>query len=315
MKTDDYRHITVFLQQAVAALEVRPDGIYVDATLGGGGHSDLILKKALQGHLYSFDQDEEAIRFNEKRFAHEIAAGRMTLIHDNFKNLASELAKYGVAQIDGIVFDLGVSSPQFDEQGRGFSYRSDARLDMRMDQEQSLDAYEIVNHWDYKELAQILNRYGEEKFASSIARRILLQREQAPIETTEQLVAVIKEALPDRVLHAKGHPAKKTFQAIRIAVNDELNVLKEALAQSANLLAPHGRIAVITFQSLEDRIVKQFFREMSTKNQLPDKLPVLDKDIKEDFQLVTRHPIIPSEKEISANHRSHSAKLRVLEKN
>ncbi|MFT8324705.1 16S rRNA (cytosine(1402)-N(4))-methyltransferase [Oenococcus sicerae] len=313
--TAAYGHITVFLQQAVENLQVKPNGNYVDATLGGGGHTALLLAKAAAGHVYSFDQDDNAIAYNTKRFAREIAEKRLTLIHANFKNLTSELAARNVFEIDGIVFDLGVSSPQFDDQTRGFSYRSDARLDMRMDQTQELDAYQIVNNWEYKELASIFNRYGEEKFASSIAKGIVRQREKAPIETTEELVEVIKKSLPDRVLHKKGHPAKKTFQAIRIAVNDELNVLKMALQQASDLLSAQGRISVITFQSLEDRIVKQFFRELANRNQLPSKLPVPDVLIHEDFQLITKHPIIPSDKEIEANHRAHSAKLRVLEKN
>ncbi|OIK98891.1 16S rRNA (cytosine(1402)-N(4))-methyltransferase, partial [Oenococcus oeni] len=230
--TADYGHVTVFLRQAVENLAVKTNGIYVDATLGGGGHTDLLLKKALHGHVYSFDQDENAIDFNKKRFSKEISEGRLSLIHSNFQNLIKELNLLKVFAIDGIVFDLGVSSPQFDDEKRGFSYRSDARLDMRMDQSQSLDAYQIVNTWEYKDLASIINRYGEEKFASSIARKIIKRREVQPIITTEELVETIKEALPDKILHKKGHPAKKTFQAIRIAVNDELNVLQEALKQA-----------------------------------------------------------------------------------
>ncbi|SYW07454.1 16S rRNA m4C1402 methyltransferase [Oenococcus oeni] len=313
--TADYGHVTVFLRQAVENLAVKTNGIYVDATLGGGGHTDLLLKKAFHGHVYSFDQDENAIDFNKKRFSKEISEGRLSLIHSNFQNLIKELNLLKVFAIDGIVFDLGVSSPQFDDEKRGFSYRSDARLDMRMDQSQSLDAYQIVNTWKYKDLASIINRYGEEKFASSIARKIIKRREVQPIITTEELVETIKEALPDKILHKKGHPAKKTFQAIRIAVNDELNVLQEALKQASQLLNSGGRISVITFQSLEDRIVKHFFNQLATKNQLPSKLPVPDKFIQEEFKLLTKHPIIPSIEEIEENHRAHSAKLRVLEKN
>lgn len=314
MNDQDYGHITVFLSQAVENLQVEKDGIYVDATLGGGGHTDLLLKKAVNGRVVSFDQDQRAIDFNQKRFADQIKSGHLTLVHDNFKNLKDWLTDIGIEKINGVVFDLGVSSPQFDDSQRGFSYRSDSRLDMRMDQSQDLDAYKIINTWQEADLKRILHKYGEEKFAAKIVRSIITARQKEAIKTTGQLVDIIKESLPDRVLSKKGHPAKKTFQAIRIAVNDELNVLESALKQSTEMLDHHGRISVITFQSLEDRIVKKFFKKMSEKDQLPAKLPVTADKISEEFVLVNRHPIVPSQEEIKKNHRAHSAKLRVLER-
>ncbi|EEU30607.1 S-adenosyl-methyltransferase MraW [Limosilactobacillus coleohominis 101-4-CHN] len=309
-----FDHVTVLLHEAVAGLNVQPDGQYVDATLGGGGHSGLILSKLHGGHLYAFDQDRTAIEYNQEHLADYLARHQLTFIKDNFKNLQVDLNKLGVTKVDGIVYDLGVSSPQFDDGQRGFSYQHDAKLDMRMNQEQSLSAYEIVNQWPYDRLVKILYRYGEEKFAKSIARAIERHREERPITTTFELVDVIKEAIPARARRHGGHPAKKTFQAIRIAVNDELGVLEASLEQAFEMLNVGGRISVITFQSLEDRLVKTMFRERTTLKDVPAGLPVIPKEQQPDFKLVNRKAIEPSPQELASNHRAHSAHLRVIEK-
>lgn len=310
----EFKHVTVLLNEAVDNLNIQPDGMYVDATLGGGGHTALILSRLKAGHLYSFDQDEEAIAYNQQHLKDAIESGKLTLIQDNFRHLKQALAAQGIASIDGIVYDLGVSSPQFDDSKRGFSYQHDAELDMRMNQEQKLTAKTIVNEWPYEDLVRILYRYGEEKFAKSIARNIEKTRQRQPINTTFQLVDVIKEAIPARARRHGGHPAKKSFQAIRIAVNDELGALEESLEQAFDLLNPGGRISVITFQSLEDRLVKTMFKEKSSLPELPPGLPIIPGDQKPDFRLVNRKPIEPTQAELKANHRAHSAKLRVIEK-
>lgn len=310
----EFKHVTVLLNEAVDNLNIQPDGMYVDATLGGGGHTALILSRLKAGHLYSFDQDEEAIAYNQQHLKDAIESGKLTLIQDNFRHLKQALAAQGIASIDGIVYDLGVSSPQFDDSKRGFSYQHDAELDMRMNQEQKLTAKTIVNEWPYEDLVRILYRYGEEKFAKSIARNIEKTRQRQPIDTTFQLVDVIKEAIPARARRHGGHPAKKSFQAIRIAVNDELGALEESLEQAFDLLNPGGRISVITFQSLEDRLVKTMFKEKSSLPELPPGLPIIPDDQKPDFRLVNRKPIEPTQAELKANHRAHSAKLRVIEK-
>ncbi|KRN58682.1 MraW methylase [Limosilactobacillus secaliphilus] len=304
----------MLLHEAVDNLNIQPNGTYVDATLGGGGHTSLILSHLQNGHLYSFDQDREAIEYNQQHLQTAIQSGRLTLIEDNFRHLKAALAKQHVSSIDGIVYDLGVSSPQFDESNRGFSYQHDAELDMRMNQEQKLSAKTIVNEWPYEDLVRILYRYGEEKFAKSIARNIERTRQHQPITTTFQLVDVIKEAIPARARRHGGHPAKKSFQAIRIAVNDELGALEESLEQALALLNPGGRISVITFQSLEDRLVKTMFREKSSLPELPPGLPIIPKEQQPDFKLVNKKPIEPSQEELAVNHRAHSAKLRVIEK-
>ncbi|GAA3197589.1 16S rRNA (cytosine(1402)-N(4))-methyltransferase RsmH [Lentilactobacillus kefiri] len=310
----EFKHITVLLNEAVKGLNVNPDGIYVDATLGGGGHTTKILEQLTDGHLYSFDQDEEAIDYNKQHLAKYIEAGKLTLIHDNFRNLKTALQNVGVSGIDGIVYDLGVSSPQFDEAGRGFSYRFDARLDMRMDQDNPVDAWKIVNEWPYEKLVRIFYRYGEEKFSKSIARRIEAVRTEHPINTTSDLVDVIKEGIPAAARRHGGHPAKKVFQAIRIAVNDELSALEDSLEQALDLLKVNGRISVITFQSLEDRLVKTMFKEKTSLPDLPPNLPIIPEGIKPKFKSITRKPIVPTEAELEENHRSHSAKLRIIER-
>lgn len=304
------QHITVLLNEAVAGLNIKPDGIYVDATLGGGGHSALILSKLTTGHLYAFDQDTFAINKAKTRLA--TISQNFTIINDNFVNLKEALAQYNIQKIDGIVYDLGVSSFQFDDPSRGFSYRYDAPLDMRMDQNSKLTAQEIVNTYSLKELTDILTKYGEEPFSYKISQKIVETRKIKPINTTFELVDVIKSALPQKVLNKKGHPAKQTFQALRIAVNDELRVFEKSLLAALELLNVGGRIAVITFHSLEDRICKHTFKEYTELN-IPKNVPIT-KDFTAPFKLVTRHPILPSDEELADNNRSHSAKLRIIER-
>lgn len=310
-----FKHVTVLLQEAVAGLNVQPAGTYVDGTLGGGGHTSAILGQLTTGHLYSFDQDETAIDYNRDRLKDALAAGKLTLIEDNFRHLQKDLAAQGVHKVDGVLYDLGVSSPQFDDAQRGFSYQLDAPLDMRMNQGQSLSAMEVVNEWPYERLVRILYRYGEERFAKQIARKIEQRRQREPIRTTFELVDVIKEAIPAAARRHGGHPAKKSFQAIRIAVNDELGALEESLEQALVMLAVGGRISVITFQSLEDRLVKTMFKEKSSiSDDLPQGLPVIPEGMSPDFKLINRKPILPGTQELAENHRAHSAKLRIIEK-
>lgn len=310
-----FKHVTVLLQEAVAGLNVQPAGTYVDGTLGGGGHTSAILGQLTTGHLYSFDQDETAIDYNRDRLKDALAAGKLTLIEDNFRHLQKDLAAQGVHKVDGVLYDLGVSSPQFDDAQRGFSYQLDAPLDMRMNQGQSLSAMEVVNEWPYERLVRILYRYGEERFAKQIARKIEQRRQWEPIRTTFELVDVIKEAIPAAARRHGGHPAKKSFQAIRIAVNDELGALEESLEQALAMLAVGGRISVITFQSLEDRLVKTMFKEKSSiSDDLPQGLPVIPEGMSPDFKLINRKPILPGTQELAENHRAHSAKLRIIEK-
>ena len=311
----EFKHVTVLLNEAVAGLNIRPDGTYVDATLGGGGHSSAILNQLTTGRLYSFDQDQTAIRYNQQHLKKFIDDGRSILIEDNFRNLGTALAKNGVKSVDGIVYDLGVSSPQFDDAQRGFSYKLDAPLDMRMNQQQALSAMNVVNEWPYEKLVKILYRYGEERFAKQIARKIERRRESKPIKTTFELVDVIKEAIPAAARRHGGHPAKKTFQAIRIAVNDELGALEDSLEQALELLNVGGRISVITFQSLEDRLVKTMFHEkVSLADELPPGLPVIPPEMQPKFKLINKNPILPSQEELANNHRAHSAKLRIIER-
>lgn len=310
----EFNHVTVLLHEAVAGLAIQPAGVYVDATLGGGGHSGEILKQLTSGHLYSFDQDETAIHYNQANLGPTIEEGKLTLMQTNFRNLKQALADQGVTAIDGIVYDLGVSSPQFDDAKRGFSYQHDAPLDMRMNQDQPLSAYQVVNEWSYQELVRILYRYGEEKFAKQIARAIERARQKQPIQTTMELANIVKEAIPAAARRHGGHPAKKSFQAIRIAVNDELGALEDSLEQALALLKVGGRISVITFQSLEDRLVKTMFKEATSLPDLPPGLPVIPADAQPDFKLINKKPVLPTEDELKVNHRAHSAKLRVIER-
>lgn len=306
-----FEHVTVMLEEAVDGLNVKEDGIYVDCTLGGGGHSSKILSELTTGHLYAFDQDEMAIEAASKRLS--AISDRYTIIHCNFKDLKEELEKRGVYQVDGVLFDLGVSSPQFDIGERGFSYQYDSRLDMRMDQRQALDAYTIVNEYPYEKLVRILYMYSDEKFAKQIARKIEAKRKAKPIETTFELVDIVKEAIPAPARRKGGHPAKRTFQALRIAVNDELNVFETALHQALDILKVGGRVSVITFHSLEDRICKNVFKEITTVKTIPG-LPVLPESMEPKFKLVNRKAYQASDEEVEKNHRAHSAKLRVIER-
>ena len=307
------KHVSVLLHETVDLLNVKPDGIYVDGTLGRGGHAGLLISKLETGHLYAFDKDETAIE--ESKINLKDHLDKVTFIHDDFRHMKEALHERGIDAVDGVMMDLGVSSPQFDDPTRGFSYRYDARLDMRMDQSQTLDAWQIVNSYEYAALVRILQQYGEERYAKQIARAIEGKRQEHSIDTTFELVDVIRSALPERVLHGKGHPAKQTFQALRIEVNDELSALQRGLEEACSLLKSGGRCAVITFHSLEDRMVKTAFRNLSSAPFVEPKLPVKQSQMEQaSFLLVTRKPVVADEGELEENHRAHSAKLRVIEK-
>lgn len=310
----EFHHVTVLLHETIDMLDVKPDGVYVDATLGGAGHSEYLLGKLSEsGHLYAFDQDQHAIENAKTRLSPFIERGMVTFIKGNFRQLKERLNELGVTEIDGICYDLGVSSPQLDERERGFSYKKDAPLDMRMNQEASLTAYEVVNSYDYHDLVRIFFKYGEDKFSKQIARKIEQARAIKPIETTTELAEIIKSAKPAKELKKKGHPAKQIFQAIRIEVNDELGAADESIQQAMDLLAIGGRISVITFHSLEDRLTKQLLKEASTV-EVPKGLPFIPDELKPKMELVNRKPILPSQEELEENNRSHSAKLRVAQK-
>ena len=312
----EFKHETVLLHETVDGLDIKPDGVYVDCTLGGAGHAQYLLDQlGPQGHLYAFDQDMTAINNAKLKLADYVEKGQVTFIHQNFRHLKQALEDLGISQVDGIYYDLGVSSPQLDVAERGFSYGQEARLDMRMNQEQALSAYEVVNDWPYEDLVHILYRYGEEKFAKRIARAIEERRAQRPIETTTELAEIVKMAIPAATRRTGGHPAKRSFQAIRIAVNDELGAVEDSLEQALTLLKPEGRISVITFHSLEDRLVKQLFKEVSQGPEVPRGLPILPGQMQAPFALVNRKPIVSSPEELEANNRSRSAKLRILRKN
>lgn len=307
-----FDHVTVLLNEAVDGLNIKEDGIYVDCTLGGAGHSCAILKRLTTGHLYCFDQDQTAIEAARSRLS-EIG-DNFTIIYSNFVNIKTRLNALGITKVDGILFDLGVSSPQFDTGERGFSYNYDARLDMRMDISNPLDAYTIVNTWPYEQLVEILFKYADEKFAKRIARKIEQARANKPIVTTFELVEIIKEAIPAAARRKGGHPAKRTFQALRIAVNDELNVFDRALKDSLDLLNRGGRISVITFHSLEDKICKYTFNDVTKLKDVPPGLPVIPDYLLPKYKLVNKKAIIASQEELEANHRAHSAKLRIIER-
>jgi len=304
-------HIPVLLTETIDNLNIKKNGIYVDCTMGGAGHSSEILKKLTTGHLYCFDQDEYAINRGKERLSK--ISDNFTIIKDNFVNLKNRLNELGVDYVDGILYDLGVSSFQFDIVERGFSYNNDAPLDMRMNQEQSLTAEDIVNNYTFEELKRIFYMYGEEKFSVQIARNIEKSRKLKPIKTTLELVDIIKKSLPQAILRKKGHPAKQVFQALRIEVNNELNVFEKSLNDAFGLLNKEGRIAVITFHSLEDRICKQMFKEKVEVN-IPKGIPIRDCDIVRDYRLINSKVIVATEEELSNNNRAHSAKLRVIEK-
>lgn len=306
-----FKHYSVLLEEAVEGLNIKEDGIYVDCTLGGAGHSLEILKKLTTGKLYAFDQDNIALE-NAKIKLSEYA-DKVVFIKSNFENLKEKLAEQNVYEVDGVLYDLGVSSPQLDTPERGFSYNYDTRLDMRMDTDASISAYEIVNEYSYHDLVRIFYRYGEEKFSKQIARNIEKKRELAPIETTFQLVDIIKESIPAAKRRTGGHPAKRVFQAIRIAVNNELSVFENSLEQAIDIVKVDGRISVITFHSLEDRICKQIFNSYAKNKEIPKNLPILPNESLSKLKLITRKPICPSDKELEENNRSRSAKLRVAE--
>ncbi|MCT2344187.1 16S rRNA (cytosine(1402)-N(4))-methyltransferase RsmH [Niallia taxi] len=308
-----FKHTTVLLNEAVDGLNIQPDGIYVDCTLGGAGHSELILSKLSdKGRLIAFDQDETAIMNAEKKL--ERYKDKLTIVKSNFSNLKEEIHNLGITNVDGVLYDLGVSSPQLDTPERGFSYHHDAPLDMRMDSDADISAYDVVNNWKYEDLVRIFFRYGEEKFSKQIARKIEAARETKPVETTGELVELIKDAIPAPARRKGGHPAKRVFQAIRIAVNDELGVFEDSIGQAISLLNQGGRISVITFHSLEDRICKAAFKKASDLPDLPPGLPIIPPEFQPELKLVTRKPIIPSDEELEENNRARSAKLRIAEK-
>lgn len=309
----EYQHVTVLLDECIEYLQIKPDGTYVDCTLGGGGHSYAIAGRLGEsGRLAGMDQDERAIEAAGERLTPY--KKQVTLIRENFRNLKKALFYNGFEEIDGFLFDLGFSSAQVDDEERGFSYQADAPLDMRMDQRQKLTAHFIVNFWEEKEIARVIREYGEEKWADRIARFIVTERGRKPIDTTEDLVQVIKAAIPASARRSGPHPAKRTFQALRIAVNDELSILEAALRDAIELLEPGGRICVISFHSLEDRLVKHLFRDLAVDCICPPDLPVCVCNTRPVIKVITRKPITPSKKEIERNPRSRSASLRVAEK-
>lgn len=308
----EFYHKSVLLEECIQGLNLRPDGIYLDGTLGGAGHSSQIVRRLTTGRLIGVDRDQVALNAASQRL--EPWKDRVTLVHSNFKGINSILDGLGIAGVDGMLFDLGVSSPQLDDGQRGFSYMSDAPLDMRMNREDRLTAYEVVNLWSREELRRILYEYGEERYAPQIAAAIDRKRQTAPIETTLQLVDVIRSALPAQALREKQHPAKRSFQAIRIAVNDELGSVREMLEEAIPRLNPGGRLAVITFHSLEDRIVKSAMAAAAKGCTCPPEFPVCICGKKPQVKLITRKPIVSGAAELEENPRARSAKLRICEK-
>ncbi len=308
----EFHHISVLLNECIESLNIKPDGIYVDGTLGGAGHSYEICKRLTTGRLIGIDQDMNAINAATKRL--EEFKDKVTLVHSNFSNVKEVFQNLGIEKADGFLLDIGVSSHQLDEAQRGFSYMQDAPLDMRMDTSRSLSAYEVVNEYSEKELNDIIFEYGEERWAKRIAEFIVSERKVKPIETTYELVDVIKKAVPKGARKDGPHPAKRTFQAIRIEVNGELDVLKTAINDMTDLLNPKGRLAIITFHSLEDRIVKNEFRKQENPCTCPREFPVCMCNKVSKGKVITRKPILPSEDELLENHRARSAKLRVFER-
>lgn len=303
------KHKSVLLKESIDNLNIKENGVYVDATLGFGGHSLEILKRNKKGFLFAFDQDSEAIEYSKERLKDY---DNFKIIKSNFSNMQECLKEEGISKVDGILFDIGVSSMQLDEDYRGFSYHNDARLDMRMDTDSNFSAYELVNQYDYANLVRVLREYGEEKYASSIAKNIIKARETKKIDTTLELVEIIKKSMPARELR-DGHPARKTFQAIRIEVNHELDVLSSALEQAIDLLNVGGRICIITFHSLEDRIAKNIFKKYSEIDNRFSKLPYVPDEFKPKLKVISKG-ITPSEEELVENNRARSARLRVVEK-
>lgn len=307
-----FHHVSVMLNETIDYLNIKEDGVYVDCTLGGAGHAPYLLNQLNdKGRLIAIDQDLTAIE-NAKEVLKE-HLHKVTFVHNNFRELTNILNELEIEKVDGIYYDLGVSSPQLDVPERGFSYHNDAKLDMRMDQTQSLSAYEVVNQWSYEALVRIFFRYGEEKFSKQIARRIEAHREQQPIETTLELVDVIKEGIPAKARRKGGHPAKRVFQAIRIAVNDELSAFEDSVEQAIECVKVGGRISVITFHSLEDRLCKQIFQEFEKGPDVPRGLPVIPEAYTPKLKRVNRKPITATDDDLNENNRARSAKLRVAE--
>ena len=303
------KHKSVLLKESIDFLNIKEDGIYVDATLGYGGHSLEILKRIKKGFLFAFDQDSEAIKYSTERLKEY---HNFKIIKDNFANMRECLAKENISKVDGILFDIGVSSMQLDEDYRGFSYHNDAPLDMRMDTDSNFSAYNVVNDYDYHELVRVIRDYGEEKYATSIAKNIVKSREEKKIETTLELVDIIKKSMPQREMR-DGHPARKTFQAIRIEVNHELEVLEKGITEAIDLLNVGGRLCVITFHSLEDRIVKNIFRKYSEVDSKFIKLPEIPLEYMPKVKVISKG-IVPGQDELTENNRARSARLRVIEK-
>lgn len=307
-----FHHVSVMLNETIDYLNIKEDGVYVDCTLGGAGHALYLLNQLNdKGRLIAIDQDLTAIE-NAKEVLKE-HLHKVTFVHNNFRELTNILNELEIEKVDDIYYDLGVSSPQLDVPERGFSYHNDAKLDMRMDQTQSLSAYEVVNQWSYEALVRIFFRYGEEKFSKQIARRIEAHREQQPIETTLELVDVIKEGIPAKARRKGGHPAKRVFQAIRIAVNDELSAFEDSVEQAIECVKVGGRISVITFHSLEDRLCKQIFQEFEKGPDVPRGLPVIPEAYTPKLKRVNRKPITATDDDLNENNRARSAKLRVAE--
>lgn len=312
MASDMFAHKPVLLNEVIEGLNIRPDGIYVDGTLGGGGHSEEIAKRlGPGGRLIGIDRDEDAIRAATERL--RPYGDRVTIVRGNYEDLPDIIHSQGIEKADGILLDLGVSSFQLDEGERGFSYRTEAPLDMRMDRRQSLSAYEVVNEYSEQDLYHIIRDLGEDRFAKNIAKHIVMERAKEPIRTTTQLAEIIKQAIPARMREGGGHPAKRTFQAIRIEVNRELDILTQSLEPLIDVLAPHGRLCIISFHSLEDRAVKNAFRKAQDPCICPKDLPVCVCGRKPKGRVVTRKPIISGEEELQENNRAHSAKLRIFE--
>lgn len=308
----EFNHVSVLLNETIEGLNIKPDGIYADGTLGGAGHSYQIASKLNGlGRLIGFDQDEAAITASTERLKE---FKNVTIVRSNYRNMKEELNNRGINKVDGILLDLGVSSYQLDTVSRGFSYKEEAPLDMRMDNRNEVTARDIVNNYSQGDLFRIIRDYGEDKFAANIAKHIVMNREIKPIETTTELAEIVKAAIPMKFRKQGGHPAKQTFQAIRIELNSELSVLKESLMDMIDLLNPNGRICIITFHSLEDRIVKNIFKEAEDPCTCPKNFPTCVCGKKSKGKVITRKPILPSEEELKLNSRSKSAKLRIFEK-
>lgn len=304
-------HYSVMLEESLQGLNLKNDGVYVDCTLGYGGHSSEILKRVKRGFLFAFDQDAEAIEYSSKKLSE--VSSNFEIIKSNFEYISEELNKRNIFKVDGILYDLGVSSPQLDEDERGFSYHHDALLDMRMDKDKDFSAYNVVNEYSEKDLADIIFKYGEDKHAKAIAHNIVMRRALKPIKTTLELAEIIKESYPYKERLLK-HPARKTFQAIRMEVNHELDVLETSLRHALDLLNIHGRIVVITFHSLEDRMVKNIFKKVTTVDKMVRGLPNIPEEYEAKYKLINQKVILPSDKELNENNRSRSSKLRIIER-